>query len=125
MDGEQNEVFEPALKSIESILKLGEQNEDSNPYAFGIKECGGLDKIECLKSHQNENISQKAALIVETFFVPEKGTNSIPQVIIIFYKYCAFIFTCGLHFFKFRSKACKFRSNQKVKPNNPEDGFLF
>ena len=84
MDGEQNEVFEPALKSIESILKLGEQNEDSNPYTFAIKECGGLDKIECLKSHQNEDIAQKAALIVETFFVPEKDTNSIPQVNFVF-----------------------------------------
>jgi hypothetical protein len=98
VDEELNEIFEPALKSIESILKLGEQNEESNPYAFAIRECGGLDKIECLKSHQNENIAQKAALIVETFFAPGKDTNSIQQVN-FFYKYCTFIFKCGLHFF--------------------------
>ena len=77
VDNEENEIFEPALKSIESILKLGEQNEDSNPYAFAIKECSGLDKIECLKSHQNGIISQKATLIVETYFALG---NSFPQV---------------------------------------------
>jgi importin subunit alpha-1 len=68
LNSEHNEILEKALTSLENILKLGEQNEDSNPYAFLIRECGGLDKIENLARHQNENISQKAALIFESFF---------------------------------------------------------
>ena len=70
-------IVEKALQSLANILKLGQENGNSNPYEFKIRECGGLDKIECLKSHQNESVSQKAVLIIKTFFNQEKGTNSI------------------------------------------------
>ena len=84
VDREQAEIVEVTLKSLENILKLGQQNGDGNPYALNIKECGGLDNIECLISHQNENISQKAAFIVENFFAEEEDVNSIPQVVYFF-----------------------------------------
>ena len=65
-DSEQ--AVEAALKTLENILKLSELNETSNPYAMKIRECDGLDKIERLNSHQNENISHKAAILIENFF---------------------------------------------------------
>ena len=83
-DSENVYIVEEALQSLANTLKFILENGNSNPYAFAMKECGGLDKIEGLKSHQNENISQKAASIVETFFVTEKDTNSIPQVNFVF-----------------------------------------
>ena len=73
------EIVEESLLSLYYILKLGQKND--NLYAFKIRKCGGFDKIESLKSHQNKNISRIASLIVETFFNQEKDKNSIPQVV--------------------------------------------
>ena len=80
VDNEKVEIVEVALKSLYNILKLGQQNGNCNPYAFEISECGGLTIIENLTRHQKENIAQKAALIIETFFAQEKDTNIITQV---------------------------------------------
>ena len=80
VDSEQDEIVEVALNSLYNILKLGEKYGDSNQYAFEISEYGGLTNIENLTRHQNENISLKAVVIIETFFAQEKDTEIIPQV---------------------------------------------
>ena len=80
VDSEQDEIVEVALNSLYNILKLGEKYGDSNQYAFEISEYGGLTNIENLTRHQNENISLKAVVIIETFFAQEKDTDIIPQV---------------------------------------------
>lgn len=36
--------------------------------AIAIEECGGVDKLEALQSHENEQIYQKAITIIDNYF---------------------------------------------------------
>ncbi|EDS25912.1 importin alpha-7 subunit [Culex quinquefasciatus] len=58
-----------ALNGLENILKAGNQHKiKPNPYAVLIEECYGLDKIEFLQSHQNNEIYEKSFSIIQTYF---------------------------------------------------------
>uniref|UniRef100_A0AAG5CZX7 Importin subunit alpha n=1 Tax=Anopheles atroparvus TaxID=41427 RepID=A0AAG5CZX7_ANOAO len=58
-----------ALNGLENILKAGNQHHTKpNPYAVMIEECYGLDKLEFLQSHQNNDIYEKAFSIIQKFF---------------------------------------------------------
>lgn len=58
-----------ALNGLENILKMGEeQRTKPNPYAVMIEECYGLDKLEFLQSHQNNDIYEKAFSIIQKYF---------------------------------------------------------
>lgn len=62
-----------ALSGIENILRVGEEIVKEtpgahNPYSMQIEECFGLDKIEYLQEHENEDIYRKAYDIIETYF---------------------------------------------------------
>lgn len=54
----------------------------TNPYANMVDEAEGLDKIEDLQNHEQEEIYDKAANILEAFFDIEDGEveNLAPQV---------------------------------------------
>jgi importin subunit alpha-1 len=78
-------IIEVALNGLENILKFGlhdaRQTGIANPYAYKIEECGGLDKIEFLQSHQNEKIYKKAFHIIEQYFSQEEeDTGLMPEV---------------------------------------------
>ncbi|EOA40102.1 hypothetical protein CARUB_v10008795mg [Capsella rubella] len=66
-----------ALEGLENILKVGEAEEslgntgNENLYAKMIDEAGGLDKIENLQSHDNNDIYEKAVKILEAFWAEE------------------------------------------------------
>ena len=66
LGNEQVKLVEGVLNSLYILLILALKNCDS-PSEFAIKECGGFEKIECLISHQNEDISKKAVLITQLF----------------------------------------------------------
>lgn len=78
-------IIEVALNGLENILKFGQTEARlhgaQNVYAFKIEECGGLDKIEYLQSHQNEKIYKKAFHIIEQYFSSEEeDTGLMPEV---------------------------------------------
>jgi importin subunit alpha-6/7 len=81
-----SKIVEVALNGIDNILKLGQHdarhNNNINPYALKVEECGGLDKIEYLQGHQNDRIYKKAFQIIEAFFTSEDDdTSLLPQVL--------------------------------------------
>ncbi|KAG6427347.1 hypothetical protein SASPL_111589 [Salvia splendens] len=65
------------LEGLENILKVGEadkengQNGGINLYAQMIDDSEGLDKIENLQSHDNNEIYEKAVKILEKYWVEE------------------------------------------------------
>ncbi|KAL1545977.1 Importin subunit alpha-4 [Salvia divinorum] len=71
------------LEGLENILKIGEadkengQNGGINIYAQMIDDCEGLDKIENLQSHDNNEIYEKAVKILEKYWVEEEDDQNL------------------------------------------------
>ncbi|CAH1799954.1 unnamed protein product [Owenia fusiformis] len=76
-----HKIVQVALNGLENILRLGEQDQrahgTSNAYALKIEECYGLDKIEFLQSHENQEIYQKSFEIIERYFGTEEEDKEI------------------------------------------------
>lgn len=79
-------VIQVALNGLDNILRVGDAIAKSsgktvNPYAAILEECGGLDKIEFLQSHENTEVYQKAFEIIEKYFgLEEDDTTVEPNV---------------------------------------------
>ncbi|KAH9688160.1 Importin subunit alpha-1a [Citrus sinensis] len=63
------------LRGLENILKVGEAEKnmdtaigDVNQYAQLVEEAEGLEKIENLQSHDNDEIHEKSVTILETYW---------------------------------------------------------
>ena len=72
IDGD-NKIIAVALDGLANILKVGEMKrildpENNNRYALLIEEGGGLETIQRLQSHDNEDIYEKAYMIVTQYF---------------------------------------------------------
>uniref|UniRef100_A0A8C5G761 Importin subunit alpha n=1 Tax=Gouania willdenowi TaxID=441366 RepID=A0A8C5G761_GOUWI len=67
-----SKIVQVALNGIENILRLGEleakRSGGINPYCALIEEAYGLDKLEFLQGHDNQDIYQKAFDLIERFF---------------------------------------------------------
>jgi len=67
-----SKIVQVALTGLENILRLGEvlakQNGCPNPFSVVIEECYGLDKIEFLQNHENQEIYRKAYEIIQRYF---------------------------------------------------------
>lgn len=78
-------IVQVALVGLENILRLGEQDAKmhggTNPYAMLIEECYGLDKIEFLQNHENQDIYQKAFAVIERYFGSEEEDASLAPVV--------------------------------------------
>lgn len=72
------------LEGLENILKVGEAEKnlgrsgEVNLYAQMIDEAEGLEKIENLQSHDNNEIYEKAVKILETYWLEEDDEPAAP-----------------------------------------------
>jgi len=60
-----------ALEGIENVLKAGHDismGVQTNPYTTFVDEAEGLDKLEQLQNHSNEDVYKKAVSILENYF---------------------------------------------------------
>ncbi|GMJ08364.1 importin alpha isoform 4 [Hibiscus trionum] len=62
------------LEGLDNILKIGEADSSSgrNIYTEMIEECNGLEKIEDLQSHNNNDIYNKAVKMLERYWLEEE-----------------------------------------------------
>lgn len=72
-----------SLEGLENILKVGEAEKnlgnsgDVNFYAQMIDDAEGLEKIENLQSHDNNEIYEKAVKILETYWLEEEEEAAV------------------------------------------------
>ena len=70
-------IITVCLEGLENILKVGEAEKnqgktgDVNVYAQMIDDAEGLEKIENLQSHDNNEIYEKSVKIIETYWLDD------------------------------------------------------
>ncbi|KAH9625544.1 hypothetical protein KSS87_020340 [Heliosperma pusillum] len=73
------------LEGLENILKVGEAEKnlgttgDVNVFAQAIEEADGLEKIENLQSHDNNEIYEKAVKLLETYWTEDDDEEALPS----------------------------------------------
>ncbi|CAD5322188.1 unnamed protein product [Arabidopsis thaliana] len=85
------------LEALKKILKVGEvfssrhaegiyqcPQTNVNPHAQLIEEAEGLEKIEGLQSHENNDIYETAVKILETYWMEEEEEDQEQQDMIYF-----------------------------------------
>ena len=66
-------IIQVVLDALENMLKVGKDstNDGTNPIALYIEEAEGLDKIERLQQHENNDIYKKSYNIIDKYFTEE------------------------------------------------------
>jgi len=65
------------LEGLSNILAAAKKHGALETVATKIEECEGLDKLENLQNHENEDVYKKALKIIETFFSEEDDDTGI------------------------------------------------
>jgi len=75
MSAKDEKTVAVVLDGVHNILLAAEKLGETDKVTEMIEECGGLDKIEELQSHENEGIYKKALHIIDAFFGEDEDGN--------------------------------------------------
>lgn len=68
-------ILEIVMDGLEKILRVGKMyaaaNDGVNPHAVLVEECGGMDAIEALQSHENESVYKRSSTLIKKYFSDE------------------------------------------------------
>ena len=81
-----NRLINIALDALDNILRVGEEDRsltarNMNMYALNVEECGGMDIISELQTHDNADIYKKAYSIIDKYFGEDEEVGELaPEV---------------------------------------------
>jgi len=69
-------ILSLVLDTIRLLLETATKIGETEAATMLVEECGGLDEIEILQNHTNEEVYQKALQLVETYFSEEADDSN-------------------------------------------------
>lgn len=75
-------VFTSAQVALEGLDNILRATKDTGSKAYNelIEECGGLDKIEALQRHENDEVYKRALQLLKDYFEDADQENADPQL---------------------------------------------
>jgi importin subunit alpha-2 len=68
LEAEDSKTISVVLDGLANILAAAEKMGELKKVTLQVEKCGGLDGIEDVKSHENNEIHHKALAILEQYF---------------------------------------------------------
>jgi len=68
LDVQDPKIISVVLDCLSNILRSGVLPDGTNPCVEWLDEAGGVERIEALQEHENEEIYEKSLKIIETYF---------------------------------------------------------